>query len=194
MENSREKFYTEEKEKIVDIGGGGGEYFSRLAREHPGKTFLVLDPQRNSIQENPPNLFFTQWKSDVDSKIPFRADSVDEAHINFLMGEIRSKEPETGTEEEAVRRYRRLLSQLKEVLKQKGLVHIVDVQDNIKFVKRALEQEGYLIIEGPTPLQDEKITKWSEFFYSVSKKSGRKLEESMALPVVIRARLEDKRF
>jgi len=32
-------------EMLIDVGGGVGEHFARLARENSDKIYLVLDPQ-----------------------------------------------------------------------------------------------------------------------------------------------------
>src|SRR3989344_5170869 len=109
-----------EKETVIDIGGGGGEYFLELARENPDKSFLILEPEKISSPEKPQNLHIVQWRSDIDSKIPLREDSIDEAYITFLLGEIKYREEDSENVKQSMQKYRKIISELKETLKRGG--------------------------------------------------------------------------
>jgi len=183
-----------DKEVAIDIGGGWDEYFFRLAKENPQKTFIVLDPSIRPIKRAPDNLFLIKWKTDVDSKLPFLPDKINEAHLNFLFGEIKtSEEPDVETEEESNRRYRMLLKDLKDILRPNSTLHLVDVRDNIFRIQKLLKEEGYQIIQPPKRLKDESRTKWSTLFAEAFKKKGRKEEESFILPMEIEAKWEGKK-
>lgn len=179
------------QEMAVDIGGGKGEYFVQRARENPEKTFLILEPSPLRLKREPPNLHVIRWRSDEESFLPLKAASVDEANINFLCGEIRDRDDDVGRAEKfEVDRYRKLLRDLKEVLKNGALVRIADVRGNIGAIKNLLEEEGYKITLAPIRLMDEDRTAWSKCFFDVFEKGGKSEEESVALPMTIEAQWE----
>ena len=68
----------------IDIAGGEGEYFYAKARRNPQETFIVLDPVEGPATPSLKNLHRIAWKSDIDSHLPFRSESVDQVCINFL--------------------------------------------------------------------------------------------------------------
>lgn len=180
------------KEVAVDIGGGAGEFFLKMAKENPDKHFLILEPQELSMEEKPPNLDIVQWRSEKELVLPLRENSISDAYINFLMGEIKYKGHYATTEEEAIEMYRKILSELKEVLKSGSLVHITDVRDNIKHIKKALLDEGFNITSGPARLTDENKTLWSKMFSDAFKQIGKSEDESYILPMTMEAQLLKK--
>src|SRR3989339_260344 len=102
----------EEGTVILDVGGGGGEYVVAEAKKHPEKKYLLLEPEMMYGEKWPDNVFRVRWKSDVDSGLPLGNKLVDEVHISFLMGEIRTKEGCGGTVEEAIKIYSKITGEL----------------------------------------------------------------------------------
>ena len=177
-------------EVAVDIGGGLGEYFFRLAKENPRKIFIVLDPKVRPIKKAPENLFLIKWRTDVGSKLPFLPNKIDEAYLNFLFGVIEANEERGFDTRESNRRYRALLKDLKDVLKPNSSIHLVDVRGNIFRIQQLLEEEGYQIIQEPKRLKDESRTAQSKFFTEALKKIGETEEEPRILPMEIEAKWE----
>lgn len=163
----------------TDIGSGMGEYFVERARQQLEKTFLILEPRRLRILRKPPNLRIVQWRTDRDSKLPLSPNSVNEVNINFLAGDIVYREDDNDNPEFPVweryrwERYRKLLHDLKGVLKKGALVRIVDDQGHIKEIEKMLEEEGYRITLPAARLQDEKRTSWTKTFFSRFKETRR---------------------
>lgn len=184
-----------DKEIAIDIGGGWGEYFFSLAKENPQKTFIVLDPSIRPIKRAPNNLFLIKWRTNVDSKLPFLPNKIDEAHLNFLFGVIKFDEKHSFETEESNRRYRALLKDLKDVLKPNSSVYLVDVRGNIFRIQQLLKEEGYQIIQEPKRLKDESRTAQSKFFTEALafKKIDETEEEPRILPMEIEARWEGKK-
>lgn len=176
------------KEVAIDIGGGYGEYFVERARKEPGKIFIILEPNPPRILRKPANLQILGWQSDSWHAIPLASGSVDEANINFLFGEIDTNERADASVEEAADKYERILQDLRPVLKEGGLVRIVDSKEYILKIKELLKKEGYVISQNPTVLADTDRTVWSQRFYDVFKKVGKPPEESSILPMTIEAR------
>jgi hypothetical protein len=175
----------EGKETAIDIGAGLGEYFIDRAKENPNKTFVLLDNNFPKIEHLPSNIQLIRWTSDFDSGFPFKADSVDEANINFLMGEIKSKEdiPISETVELSLKKYERIIRDLKKCLKKGGLLQVVDVKDNIFAIKKILIKNDFAIDTGPIKLESMDQTRWSKFFYDAFLQSGNSEEKSHTLPM-----------
>ncbi len=171
-------------EVAIDIGGGEGEFFLRLAKENPQKAFIVLDPEVTKIKEAPPNLHFICWRTDIDSRLPFLSKKIDEAHINFLFGKIGAEDDEDFESlGKRVGKFRNLLKDLKNVLKQGAKLHINDARGNIDNIMRILKEEGYQVVQGPKRIADENKTWWAKTFADGFKVGGRKEEESLILPM-----------
>lgn len=96
-------------ELSIDVGGGSGDRFLKLARKNPGNSHLVLDPSIKNIPDNPKNLCLINWQSNTFSSLPIPDGSVDMASVAFLMGEIRTKERDDGSLDTAKKRYELLL-------------------------------------------------------------------------------------
>jgi hypothetical protein len=178
------------KEIAIDVGGGQGEYFAKRARAEPEKTFLVLEPKPTKPEKIPPNLHIIQWLSTQKSGLPLKGSSVDEANIHFLYGEIIDttgraiSSKDTSAEDRA---YRKLLRQLKRVLRNGARINILDVRNNILRVEKLLKEEGFLITSPPRKLENEEQTIWSALFFSSFKKGHRPESESFVLPMEIEA-------
>lgn len=182
---------SKEQQISIDIGGGRGELFQNLAKENPQKTFVVLDPSvKKEDRELPLNLHLIKWRKDKDSFLPLAKNSIDEAFLNFLHGEIdvsygvrrrqwsglqRLRMPERIAEEEGryleelknfdTTVYQDLLRDLRRVLKKGALVHIADVRENIMKIREALESiVDFQIIGEPKP-GSRYVTEWVGAFY-----------------------------
>lgn len=181
------------KEVQIDIGGGTGEYLSNKARENPDKTFVTLEPFSNHYKNKPllpklENLYTIVWKSDVDSHLPFSEGTVSEASANFLMGELRTKERESQTIDEEKKKYRRLIEDIKNVLRKDGKLRIVDVKGVIDYVVEVLNEAGFRITLPPRPMQpgEKNMSAWSAAFFNMSENS-KKGKDSLVLPMVLEA-------
>lgn len=162
---------TAERFIAIDIGAGKGEYFLQRSKTKPDKIFIVLEPEKDIPENYPPldaigletervnllerrsNLHRILWRTDKDSDLPFGAAAVDEANINFLMGEIRTikQAPDARTSDtgQAIA-YRRLLRNLNRVLKENGRLWIVDTEFNVfNNIVSMLVAEGFTIIIRP---------------------------------------------
>ena len=181
------------KETAIDIGAGWGEYFVDRAKENPDKTFILLDSYFPNIRRLPPNLRLVRWVSDSDSGLPFKSSSVDEANINFLMGEIKSKEdkPEGETIEMAHKKYERIIKDLLKCLKKGAILQIIDARENIFAIEEILKRNNFTIKTKPTKLENMNQTRWTKTFYDVFVKSGRPEEDSFALPMKLTATLKE---
>ena len=178
------------QELAIDIGGGEGRYFLKRAKQEPDKTFLILDTGVPSLKDKPPNLQFVQWKSDKDWSLPLKANSVDEVNINFLFSVLTNSKGESfRLPPEEI--YRRLIRQVKEVLKSGALVNIVDTEGNIDEIVSILEEEGYTITTPPISLEDTDRTKYAEQFsaFDIYSRSEhyRPLRDLKLLPMEIKA-------
>ncbi len=174
-------------ELAIDIGGGAGERFLDLARHNPQKTYLVLDPNINNISDKPDNLHLMPWRGDKSSAIPLPEESVNVAGISFLFGEMISREIKGYKMKDEKERYRVLITDLKRVLKRNGMIEIVDVKGNIKYVVEVLEEVGFKITQKPQRLKKEDYSPWSKIFFSVFYRSGKSEEESEALPMMVKS-------
>ena len=184
MERGKEKRFA------VDIAGGDGDYLYAKAHENPDDTFIILDPTDSPSDLKLRNLHRIKWRSDVDSRLPFQPHTIDEASINFLMGEIRSKEKESETVGADMYKYARLLEDVKAVLKPGGKIRIVEPKPNIRYVEQILEELGFNIISGPIPLpySDKYMSKYSKMFFDVEEMSGNKLDDEDSVhPMAIEA-------
>ena len=179
----------EGKETAIDIGAGWGEYFIDRARNNPNKNFILLDSHFPKIRRLPPNLHMVRWVSDFDSGFPFKSNSVDEANINFLMGEIKSKEDETETIENTHKKYERVVKDLPKCLKKGAILQIIDAKDNIFTIEEIIKKNGFAIKTKPIKLENMNLTRWTQTFYDVFTKSGRSEEKSHALPMKLTATL-----
>ena len=176
------------KELAVDIGGGWGEYFVGRARENPDMTFLILEPSPIKLRRYPPNLHIVKWRSEIDSDIPFTKESVDEANVNFLLGEMRDSSDSVGIGiETTLERYEKLLKDLFNVLKTGAALKIIEPKLNIAFIKEILFKTGYKIKGKPSPLNDSETTRWSKIFHDYFRSSGKSAGESFTLPMYIEA-------
>jgi ubiquinone/menaquinone biosynthesis C-methylase UbiE len=183
-----EKF--EDKKISIDIAGGEGDYLYAKARQNPGDIFIVLDPTDKSSGLKLDNLHRIKWKSDIDSRLPFQPHTIDEASINFLMGELRTKEKGPETVGMDMAKYARLLKDVKEVLKLGGKVRIVEPKPNIKYVEQILEELGFNIVSGPIPLpySEKYMSKYSKMFFDVEEMSGNRLDDEDSIhPMAIEA-------
>lgn len=185
----------EEPEKThIDVGGGKGEFFSERARENPDQMFIVLDPaisDSEDASETDPelqNLQVINWRSDVDSHLPFEKESIDEANANFLMGEIYTQEPPSKTIEEEKEKYARVMRDVFNVLKKEGKVRIVDVQGVIGYVVEVLEEVGFTVTVTPTqlPPEERNMSEWCKQFYDMYEVNG-KQPDALVLPMVVEA-------
>jgi len=188
----------DKKEVAIDVGGGEGEFFLRLAKENPGKTFVVLDSVAKKIMGAPENLHFVRWRVNAESMLPFLPEKIDEAHINFLLGEIKEgKKVEDGQEidcvEDQTGQYQKLLKDLKGVLKPGATLHITDVKDCIAIIQQLLKDEGYRLVHEPRKVTDEDKTFFTQYFFRAFRRAGRSEEESHILPMEIEARWEGKK-
>lgn len=190
----------EKPEISIDVGSGDGKYFFELADKSPEKMFVILDPQivKKSDRNIPSNLHFIEWKSDVDSTMPFKKNSIDEANINFLMGEIQNKnESRARTAEESLKndleKYRKILVDIKDILKDGAILHIVDVRGNIDYISNLLQEEGFIILNGPVKLEDGDRTEWSKIFSDLSKRAALNpwhKDQGITLPMQIMAKVD----
>lgn len=178
------------KETAIDIGAGWGEYFVDRAKDNPDRTFILLDSYFPRIRRLPPNLHMIRWVSDSNSGLPFKSDSVDEANINFLMGEIKSKEDGLETIEMAHKKYERVIKDLPKCLKKGAILQIVDARENIFAIEEILKKNNFTIETRPTKLENMNLTRWTRTFYDGCVKSGRSEEESFALPMKLTATLK----
>lgn len=185
----------EEPKRInIDVAGGKGEFFYKKAKENPDQSFVVLDPgtygSEYAPQLNPElkNLHVIHWKSDVDSQLPLKGESVDEANANFLMGEIYTKEGSSKTVEENKAKYARVMRDIFAVLKNEGKLRIVDLQAVIPYVVEVLNDVGFTITLTPSPLlEGEKdMSEWSKAFFDMYETTG-KNPDSLVLPMVVEA-------
>lgn len=180
------------KQINIDVGGGMGEYLYEKAVKNPNQTFVILDPgaYRGWFEKlgdkKADNLSVIKWKSDVDSSLPFKDESINETNINFLFGEIQTREGYSKTTEEDIHKYARILRETIRVLKKGGKIKIIDVSGVIEYIKQALAMEGLTITSGPSalPETDRNVTKTSEAFSSVYEEGGKKAD-SFVLPMVI---------
>jgi len=187
----REKF--EKKKVSIDIAGGEGDYLYDKARENPGDTFIILDPTESPSSPKRDNLHRIRWRSDVDSTLPFQPHTVDEASINFLMGELRTKEKESETVGADWAKYERLIKDIKEVLRSGGKVRIVEPKPNMRYVEEILNELGFNIISGPIPLpySEKYMSQYSKMFFDVEEMSGNKVDDEDSIhPMVIEATLD----
>lgn len=174
-------------EVAIDIGDPRGEYFCRLAKENPEKTFVVLDPAVKKIEEAPSNLHFLRWRTDVNLSLPFSPDSIDEAYIHFLFGGITLRDqPSSESLEDSCRYYQKLLRDLRVVLKGDARIHIADMRANIFHIQILLEKEGYQVVQEPKEMLDERRTAWSRLLFDVLRTLGKGAEDPM-LPMEIEA-------
>jgi hypothetical protein len=182
---------TIKKEFNIDIGGGAGEYFTEEAKKNPDKTFVVLEPFSRGKVFIPQseNLHVIMWKSDVDSSLPFLEGTVSVASANFLMGELQTKEGNPRTIEVEKRRYARLMGDIKNLLKEGGKLRIVEVKGSIDYVVEILNEVGFSVTSQPRPISSEEkdMSFYTKFFYDMYKKSGKKPEDSVTLPMVLEA-------
>lgn len=181
---------TEPKEDLaIDIGGGFGEFFVEEARKRPNTQFLILEPRPLRLRRFPPNLHVVRWASDVDWTIPLVSESVDEANINFLMGEMMDRSGSIGTGETVqLERYQNLLHDLKRTLKNGAILSILEPSNNVEHIENILYKEGYHIVDDPQPLKEVERTAWSKRFHDWFKESGKSQAESVAYPWIIKAR------
>jgi hypothetical protein len=178
-------------EIAIDIGGGNGKFFLKMAYDNPDKIFLILDPKYTQIENKPKNLIFINWMKDLNSDLPFTVESISCVHIDFLMGEIRSsKYNDSGNDEDAMRIYDMLISEVDRVLSKGGILDIVDVRENLKKIEKLIKKRGYLY-KTPTILEDENHSAWSNVFFEVFHKSRRSVDDSYAIPMHIEARKPD---
>ena len=187
-----------QKEVAIDVGGGEGEFFLRLAKENPGKTFVVLDSVAKRVMDAPENLHFVRWRLNAESMLPFLPEKIDEAHINFLLGEIKEgkrveAEYEIDFVEDQSGQYQKLLKDLKSVLKPGATLHITDVKDNIPIIEKLLRDEDYSLVCEPRKVTHENKTFFTRYFFEAFKKKGRSEKESHILPMEIEARWEGKK-
>jgi hypothetical protein len=177
-----------EKSFEIDVGGGNAEALIKKASEHPEKVFIMLEPSEVTLPEKPDNLHVIQWRSEPDGGIPLAEESVDEANIDFLMGEIRwHNHPNTDTDEETFAKYKKLLADVRSALKDGGMLHITDVQYCIREIVNLLQEEGFEIVRGPMKVADEAKTPWTKFFADAYKSGGKSEDESEALPMEVDA-------
>ena len=177
------------KETAIDVGAGWGEYFVDRAKENPDRIFILLDSNFPKIRRLPSNLHMVRWVSDFDSGLPFKSNSVDEANINLLMGEIKSKEDGLETIEMAHKKYERVIKDLLKCLKKGAILRIVDARENIFAIEEILKKNNFTIKARPTKLENMNLTRWTKTFYDVFTKSGRSEENSFALPMKLTATL-----
>lgn len=89
--------------------------------------------------------------------------------------------------------YARIIRNIRDVLLPSGSVSIIDVQGNIPFIQCALEQAGFQVITGPSPLpQNSATTKWTKFFMEQFHKSDSSRwtpETSPIRPIMLTARI-----
>lgn len=173
----------------IDIGAGWGEYFVDRAKENPDRTFILLDSNFPKIKRLPSNLHMVRWVSDFDSGLPFKSNSIDEANINFLMGEIKSKENKPETIEETHNKYEGVIKDLPKCLKKGAILQIIDARDNIFIIEEILKRNNFTIKTRPTKLENMNLTRWTKTFYDVFTKSGRSEEDFFALPMKLTATL-----
>jgi ubiquinone/menaquinone biosynthesis C-methylase UbiE len=179
-------------EIAIDIGGGNGKFFLKMAYDNPEKIFLILDPKYNQIENKPNNLIFINWMKDMNSDLPFMDESISCVHIDFLMGEILSRKfNDSGSNEDAMRIYDLLLSEVDRVLSTGGILDIVDVKENSIKIEELLIKHGYFY-KTPTILEDENHSVWSKVFFEVFHKSHRSYVDSYAIPMHIEARKPDQ--
>jgi hypothetical protein len=160
----------------IDIGGGAtADYFQKRARNNPDQAYLVLDPAiTHKPRDCPPNLQLIKWRSDNDpdalSHLPLKAQSVDNAHLIFLLGALQGRSIPLDrlyyyTQDAELARYRHLIPGLKQVLKKGGRVHVSEPQQNLLLVKNLYQEEGFTIIQKPTIIEDKHKTAWIKAFY-----------------------------
>lgn len=179
-----------DKEVVIDIGGGSGKYLVERSLNEPQKTFLVLELKPVKPEKIPENLHIIQWMSSQKSGIPLGKQTIDEANIHFLFGEIKGESGVTIDSNDLsaeVSAYRNLLVNLKNVLKERARVNILEVKDNAPRVEHLLKEEGFQIITPARRLGNEDQTAWSTVFFRTFRISGRSESESHVLPMEIEA-------
>ena len=169
----------------IDVAGGRGEYFVEKARKERGKVFLLLDPVPAKILRKPANLNVFRWISSKRSALPITKDSVDEANVNFLFGEIRDENDEVYSDPTQFEEYRRVSQEIFRVLKPNGTLKVVDARANIFNIKDLLIDSGFGILEEPRVISDGDRTVWTKVFFDVYKNVGKPLEKSEAAPMEI---------
>jgi hypothetical protein len=175
-------------EIAVDIGGGKGEYFLKRALAEPQKMFVVLDPQVDQIPNKPNNLVLIRWKTDKDTNLPFRPNSIDEVSMNMIMGELRTRD-DVGKIDNDMIPFRRLLKETKGLLKENGTVTIVEPKDNIDRVKRLLGEEGYEVVSPVSKVADENRSVYIGIFFDLFRRGKKNENESILIPQEIKARV-----
>ena len=159
-------------EVAIDVGGGYGEYFVDRARHERNRQFLILEPRNLRLKRVPRNLHVITWGSHPELELPLASNSIDEANLNFLWGEISYKEEDTDdANNEAPKRYGLLLRQIHRVLRPSGSLKITDANGLLSKIKEALRGEMYKI-EKIEPLSNTQMSYWSQTHHDTFVKRG----------------------
>lgn len=147
---------------MIDIGGGEGEFLTELARQNPQNYYLVIEPSKD-IRKVPafPNLGRVIWKTEKDSNLPLKPESVDTVYLHFMLGEV-------GDTNEDMTPYAHLLSEVRTVLKPNGKVSIIEPRGNIDIVKDLLDLSGFKVVGKSEEIKNP-VTKWTRQFLETVK-------------------------
>jgi ubiquinone/menaquinone biosynthesis C-methylase UbiE len=192
-----------ERKLYLDIGGGLGTHFQKMALKSPNREYILIDPcyslntdlrygwkvQKASL----PNLHYIagglfEGRSSK-SFLPFTSQSIDLAEINFLLGEIHYVKINPN-DLFHLEPYRGLLKEVKRVLKPSGKIFVSDFKPNISHIEQLLIQEGFLIKEGPKELEDVTRSSTSKIWHESEAKArtnGMDTNPDVIIPYFIRA-------
>lgn len=153
------------KERVVDIGGGFGEYLYWRSRQELDKQFIILEPDSDKIAQikgKPRNLHIVQWREEKKSALPFKPHSLDEANLNMLYAQLRSSEGVKSDDNVlSVPIYKKILGELTFVLKPEGKLVIVDSETYVRDILSMLKALGYKLEKALEYLKDSDRTFWS---------------------------------
>lgn len=175
------------REIWVDIGGGDGEHFTRLAKKDPRKSFVVVEPAirrelLSKLQLENTNLHFVKGEVSTKSHLPFTTGGVDHVECHFLYGEIPHVWGDADLEYEGYKKdYLRLLKEIKRILKNGGTLVISDSKRTIPKIHTLIEGLKGFKINSCTPWREEPRTTWANILAKGSP------ENNIAYPYLLKA-------
>ncbi len=142
---------------IVELGCGKGEYSLFLGKENPATLLLGIDIQgervwkgaKEALESNLKNVFFLRMQIE-NVLTTFPKKSIDEIWITFpdpFPKDRDSKKRLTSS---------RFLSMYKEILKEKGVIHLkTDSNQLYKYSKESAQEAGFKILKAVTDIYKE---------------------------------------